>query len=500
MTNNRPLTTLGFLMQCLHIQTGAMSQALHVDASLVSKWKTGKRPFSEQTAYFDQVVAYLLEESAASDHQLLRDALHELYPQAKIEEDGALGAFLRKALANASINEKTSQQRLLAQGSNMVSVLMFDGASGRREATAKMIDYALHMPSAGELLFLDSEEYAWILEDPDFTQTFITQIITLIHRGFHATFVIHYSKLGDRFTKFFQLCSPLLFHRNIDWYYYEYYDDNILQPSICLLNHALSLFSMTTSEQLSSTMMFTDPACVLQHEKFANSILTHCMNLFQTFEPRDFQELVMDISRFQHHDTLYTYLPVPAFLASGDDLLRNILSENHIPTKEIERQLLISAHFRKATWCQDDTGAHEPIIFILQLEEFLQRLQHQTFISNSLSIVTGRQIHITRSQVAQELRDLAQTLMRNDNLYIVFASEKDKLQLPPVNCWCKKNLWMVQMNMEGFRLSNESSLVTAVASALENCIRRVPPARKEKSAVHQFLIDLADDLEDDGVS
>lgn len=83
----------------------------------------------------------------------------------------------------------------------------------------------------------------------------------------------------------------------------------------------------------------------------------------------------------------------------------------------------------------------------------------------------------------------------SDNLQVVLVSEKDSISLPAINCWCKENTWMAQMDKEGFRLSDEISIVNAASTALEQCIRKVPPERKEKETVRQYLLDLANELE-----
>lgn len=54
---------------------------------------------------------------------------------------------------------------------------------------------------------------------------------------------------------------------------------------------------------------------------------------------------------------------------------------------------------------------------------------------------------------------------------------------------------MIQMDKEGFRFSDEVSMVNSAAIALENCIRRVPPERRERENVCRFLRELADELD-----
>lgn len=81
-------------------------------------------------------------------------------------------------------------------------------------------------------------------------------------------------------------------------------------------------------------------------------------------------------------------------------------------------------------------------------------------------------------------------------MQIVLVSQKDSINLPAINCWCKQNMWILQMDKQGFRLSEEISIVNAASTLLERCVRKVPPERKEKSSVIKYLLTLAKELED----
>ena len=52
----------------------------------------------------------------------------------------------------------------------------------------------------------------------------------------------------------------------------------------------------------------------------------------------------------------------------------------------------------------------------------------------------------------------------------ILYRKKDNIPIPSINCWCKKNCWMVQMDKHGLRLSEELSMVEAAASTLFQCI------------------------------
>ena len=208
-------------MECLDIQTVALARALHVDASLISKWKSGDRILTGKSSYFDEVVSYLMEESGKSDNQLMKNALRELYPHEEISGNVKVEPLLRQALTNIKYHSKPENRKLLAEGAESISLSVFEGNAGRREAIGRLLQYTEGMSVPGKIVFIDSEEYEWLLEDMKFARTFARTMEMLLKRGFQAQFVIHYSSYRERFVRLFETCSPLIFHRNVEWFYYE---------------------------------------------------------------------------------------------------------------------------------------------------------------------------------------------------------------------------------------------------------------------------------------
>lgn len=481
----KSLSPLGFIIESLGIQTAAFAQALHVDASLISKWKTGNRVLSPKSMYFDDVITYLM----AWQGERLSRILLDMYPTESLTTPAQQESLLRKALSASPPTRPLPQASLLPQS--------FTGNAGRREAITKLLDYAETMTTPGTLLFVDSEEYHWLLEDEGFAETFTKRILALLYKGFHATFVIHYSSYRERFIRLFNACSPLIFHRNVDWYYFEYYDELLMNFSFFIVNHSLSLLGMSVEKDDSSTLLFTDTSIVIRHEMMAKHMISRCRALFHTFHPSEIETIVNGIYHFKRHGAFYSFLPSPAFMSAKEYLQREILAANGMTEADILAYLDLNNKFRKATSCHflHKEAPDDPFIYIFQLEEMLNRLHQATFISGSLTLLNGQTVQITKRYYAQELRDLARDLIKYDMMQIIFVSEKDGLSLPAINCWCKRNFWMVQMDNAGFRFSDETSIVNAAAVLLERCIRKVPPERKDKELVKQFLLDLADELD-----
>lgn len=483
-------------MDQLNIHTVSMSQSLHVDASLVSKWKSGNRILSPKSVYFEDIISYLLQESTKTLHQNLKNALLDIYPQEKITDDVKLELLLRQLLSSQMPQHKLPENKLVSETSSSVSTLIYNENSGRREAVEKMLDFAGTLSNPGEFLFVDSEEFAWLLEDSAFAKKFVRKIENLIHLGFCATFVINHSSYKERLQQLFDECSALIFHRNIDWYYNEYYDRAMLNYSIYILNKAISLLGFS-AEMDHSTMIFTDTSLILKHELFARNVIKNCHPLFNYFDISEIRKVIFNVSQFRRNGTLYSFLPSPLFISAAPELLRDILTTNKISASMSKTCLEINQEMFRliSSYLIPSTQTHDSYVYIFQIEELLMRARKGEFISQSLSLSCGRKIVINAHQYATELRNLADALLKYDNLQIILTSQKDHIFLPNINCWCKKNIWMVQMNKKGLRLSDEYSIVNAASTKWERCIRQVPSERKNRESVRQILLELAEQIE-----
>jgi hypothetical protein len=100
----------------------------------------------------------------------------------------------------------------------------------------------------------------------------------------HTTLTTN-AELKEHFHEFFEFFSLIVFHRNVNWYYMQYYDAPIVGISQIVVNHAVSMIGMFSNWKIMSTMLFTDGSVVLQHENFANSFISKCIHSLKTSPP-----------------------------------------------------------------------------------------------------------------------------------------------------------------------------------------------------------------------
>ena len=229
----RKLSTLGYLMDRLGLSTAALARRLHVDASLVSKWRSGSRRLSAKSVYFDEVCRMLLEQNPMA----LTDALRSLVPleEPKREEgesrkrgDGSLskeeeisgtegisgGSSGTEALLYRVLNDRhftvPKAFTIRAEALCTAEIAIYTSGEGRRQAISDLLEIAEAMETPGELFYVDSEQTGWLLEDTAYAREWVVRMVRLLDRGFVFKVALHFSVSVDKFVAFFQLCSPLI--------------------------------------------------------------------------------------------------------------------------------------------------------------------------------------------------------------------------------------------------------------------------------------------------
>ena len=480
-------------MNYLNIQTTAMAQSLHVDASLVSKWKTGSRNLTPNSVYFNDVVNYLLDSSKENSYYKLKEILFDLFPQENFSDSDEIEEFLRYALSDGISQAQREERTVFSRNAQSSQVTGFIGNAGRREAIDRIIDYAESMNDIGEIMLIDSEEFRWLWEDAEFAQKFKDRIKNLLKKGFHATIHIHYSPSEENFQRFFKLCSPIIFHRNVEWFYSAYYDEPLISFSAFMINHAVLLMGMSVENSGIVSVVSTDKQMILQQKSLLESAIRKGRRIFSDFKPFELSNVVDNIINFRKNGAFFSFLPVPAFITVQPELLEEILNDNNVDYNQKAKVMQLNKDFRKITESYCSNGK-ERFVQIFQLEKMLNRIERRSFISRSLSLSCGKDIIINPRHHAKELLHIVSMLENNQNVQIVIVSEKDEITLPMISCWCRENSYMLQLDKKSFRASTEGIVVNSATIALEDCIRRVPPERKDKSSVISFLLEQAEEL------
>ena len=118
------------------------------------------------------------------------------------------------------------------------------------------------------------------------------------------------------------------------------------------------------------------------------------------------------------------------------------------------------------------------------------------FTSRSLSLLAGKEITAAQKQVALSFDYLADSLRDNEHTTAALASEQDFSPLTEMNCWCEKDRWLLQMDKDGYRFCDETTLALAATTIFERSYKRIPACRKTKTDVIAQIRKLSDEIRD----
>lgn len=493
-------STFGHIVDSLNIRTTDLAKAILVDASLVSKWKTGARSLTEESSYFDDVVAYLIERAWEGGAGPLKTTLLRLFPSAKVDDERAARLLLRSTLAGTLPAPAAQPAAPELSEAKSIPAYLFDGTQGLRQALSSLLDLAESAREPGEFIFIDTNMFSWRDDDGTFSAEFVNRLLKLLDNDFHATFAVRIYSGQEEFRRFFDSFNSLIFHKNVNWYYVQYYDKPLIGMSIGLLNQSMVTLGLFTGMGQVSAMAFQESGTVLQYEQRSREFIQKCIPLFHFFQPTDAPRVFPDLTNFIRRKTFIAFLPDPAFIATSKPLLLQILTENGIDleSEPAQKALELNAFFRSISgvWADGGFPNRQETVFIFQLEQMLARAEQGEVTSRSLSIVCEREIRVSARHHAEAFRDLAELVRGSSNLHVVLAMDSET-SLPCINCWCYQRELIVQMTRQGFRYCDESTVVSIAAEAMQQCIHRVPPQRRSRASVADMLDDLAAGIERD---
>lgn len=436
---HKTLSSLGYLLERLGISSAELARELHIDASLVSKWKSGARPLSRRSPYFHKVVQFFCalerENSDDCDDSLL-SVLQEIAPLAASSDKRQQAKLLEKILGEerAYLSERLKNSR----AKRHIEVALYDKNQGRRDATTELLNIAETMDKPGSLIFVETEQFSWLLEDSEYCAEWCRRVYELLEKGFTATVALHFTLRKDVFSEFFIKCSPLLFHRNIEWYCHEFYDEDVYWFSFAILEHSMSVMGMSMAAHQCTSAVFTDSYSVQQHKNVASMVIRSCREIFRNFSAIEVWDFLKLFERWAPvGDVIYSFLPAPVMICTRRDLLLEILQSNKVNDVVLSRCMELNAALRKMLADHTQSGSVTAFWEIFQLEEMERRI-NEPFISCSLSLLGAEKIIISRKQYALALRNVIKQMKSHSWFNVALISEKTQL-LPKLNCWCMRS-------------------------------------------------------------
>ena len=201
--NNYPPSHLFLLMECFRTRIKDLAEVLHVNDSLVSKWRNHKRLINPKSAYADLICQYYLSLDRKNNFHIIKTLLSDDYEQIDKAEENVLPHLLKNWLTEVPDQLNDSKITLDSNSyTTQISVYHYD--SGREKAVLRMLETLKNLPPNQEFLIFDCEENSWRQEDSSFLKKrkkLLYEVINRHHLQIIHTFNAKYTALKNLFLR-----------------------------------------------------------------------------------------------------------------------------------------------------------------------------------------------------------------------------------------------------------------------------------------------------------
>ena len=486
---------LDILMRIFHASGKDLADYLHVDNSLVSKWRNGKRPLKEDSFYTSRIAAYALEQDEKYQYARIRSLLLGDYAGVEGADAGQLADFLRQWLSSARLPSHTDiQGHRLIENSQVQAerpdIYMFRGNDGGRQVVSLLLSAAEQLGCDVEIVTLTNATMNWLYEDEDFTKAWITQHQRLLDKGCPLQLFFPVSNphaaLGEAMLK----NIPMYMHENaVTHYLPRYKDDNFFYSFMLLRRHAVFYsFSANLISDNDLYYLSFDPRVVETFENLVPSFFRHSKTLFNRYHIDTYNRHYTDFVGIQEsgEPQYHWYRTFPLLLMSPSSV-DAVMEENELTAAE--RTQFVERYFqveKLRTGCANRC--------FVDLKQMSLSLEQEQIALTRFSFLCGRPIKISRTLFLRLLRESLQKLALDNAMELGLKSMDSLSDIIDVEILVKENISAdfrcVYNNQPIAMTTHELTCVNALYSMFDSLWSTIPHKDRSKDHVLHRMSEL----------
>jgi len=509
---------INLLMKMANTTNTKLANALGIDPSLVSRWRTGAREPSDDSRYI-QLIGIYFATQARQDFQ--RVALLELtghQMEDKNVSETLIAEYLTRWLMGESkISVKSIQVLLDSIGTagsishaiqevsipaepmgEPVHTLSFSGINGMRSAVIKLLIQAMSTPEKGRKLYLYSDESMdWIIENPEFLKQWVFLMSTCIRRGMRIEVIHTLSRDSNELAIAVQRWLPFYMTGAIVSYYYPHKRDDMFKHTSFTLEGCCTVFSTSVRGQNRDTVQYVysqDAAIVAGAQEGFLRQLALCKPLVRTFIGKETRRYVDEtLTLFSGTSTNGVGLQGLMLSAMQPALLEKMLRRN--AAEESLIQELVAQQEKRI----DTMKAHlkdKTFQMVISLPRITDVLKGKV-VAIIPELLLQHPVSYLPMEFHEHLRGIIELLEEFELLDLVIIPNKHMLHNVQIFAMQNSGMLVLKHNDPKFVfISEQKDLISAMIGYIRQVASRVPKREKNKAYVTEKLREFAKRVEE----
>jgi len=486
---------LAYLMDAMDIMGKDLANALHVDYSLISKWKNNKRPLTTRSVYLKKIVDYILSIDSKAKKEFLLSVLKEYDPHLNSASPKDIHSCLSRWLTEPLTPIQNYNKLIFGHSklANQAGFKVFKGNEGRRAAILELLDYVLTMPEGQQLYLVNQEDMTWLLEDSHFLNLWNQKLTQILEKN-HKLKIIHSvdRQIVD-LAAIIRQWLPLHLTGGIESYYFPKYVDSSFKITLFIVKNAFAVIGMIIDDNVTSryTALYNEPITVKLYEQIFEIWLKESQPLIEVHSVVETDRFLSKVYEMgQRQENSYFYADFPLFITMSESLLIEVLRENKIEEIIIEKCLFYHKQINK-NFQSNITKIINRHIYTFATLKNLSQADHVFY--NDLSLITGSNVYVSKKHFQKHLQLLIARLENNESFEIALITGDKNPNIIPIILWFKQNsiitAWS-SVTMPYALTASEPTLVNAFYYYYDSIWNSIPRINRRKDWVKNQLLKL----------
>ena len=417
---------LRLLMKVFDISNNDLAELLQVHVSLVSKWRTGTRSFSNNQKYVRKFASYVMtldkSHRTNSVRELLKDHNYNIPDDISEKELTLLlcGWLCReeKPEVHDTLRDSMLKNKALTKVEN---IYYWEGNLGRREAVIQFVEYAIECAPDAEILIYSTENASWFREDDAFLAKWLDMHMKFFARGGSLKIIHPMNRSLDAIGDYMLSWLPFELQEGAEGYYLQKYEDqNIVRNTIIVLKGRAVLYGVSsTRDSRCRSWYLKDTSLAKAYEMVAQSYLSFAKPLLSGYNmhSRNNSEALTDLflTLFGPDSDCYLYNGFSLFvMAMKESLLRSLLDRAGLSEEEMQDALNYVLTIKQAArLCS--------VYFVIDAGCLIEYLQRPDINLVPFTLLFNRRIAVSTNVFIEHTLQMMDDILTADNIHVGLA-------------------------------------------------------------------------------
>jgi hypothetical protein len=471
---------------------------LHIDSSLVSKWRSRKRTLKPNSIYTTQIIRHVMALDSNNQYAKIRLMLSQEYLNIFKCSEQEIALFLKDWLTSDKEISKHTRDYFdeikNLGGTSILTTYTLAGANGRRKSLQFFLKYAQFLSPGVEIWCYTTENSKWFYENNEFFDEWCMRSISFLGEENRIKVIHPLSGSYESLAISMITWMPMHMTGRTTAYFIPKYKDEELVYTYFLIKDHLALYNWSTRQSTRdmNTYLTHEPQFVKDVEVMLQSHFSESTRIFEHFGYDSKDEYINYLIAFIEKDmNEYHWSLTFPVCGLSENLIRDILTENGLVGEEFEQCLekmnLIAELGGKSQHC-----------FFIDLEKLREWLKKDSVMLNEMSFTCGRTIAIPHGMFMRLLTEALKVFSETEKVKLCMAATDLLRRLGDTEIIAKDNTRIHFSSTQGDKprvlVTKELSVVTAIYSYFEELWNTTPYICKNKEYVSKQITKLIDEV------